>query len=348
MSVEDHDLPSGAHGGVDLLLRRAADASVRADAMISAAAADLAQGEGMRLDDAMRAAVRADLEHLTAPIVADLAQHAGRARGGASVATATVLEELIAGGLLDDRALVGELVARARTMLIAERLPATAADRPDRPSLLPRLANGADRVVAGAAAALMAAEARRRGNGADAGRDDLPADLAHRLTWWVAAALRHRPATDATLVDAARRILGAHDEAARVEAMAQRLAAALDLNGDDLAAMLAEALTDRRLALVMALLSQALMLDMAMVREIVLEPGPERLCLALRALDLPRGTIAQLSIALAEADRRRDVDRLAEAIDAVMVLSVEDARSALAPLRLPPAYRAALRALGRA
>ena len=51
---------------------------------------------------------------------------------------------------------------------------------------------------------------------------------------------------------------------------------------------------------------------------------------------------------VAEADPRRDIEAFAETLDTIMAVDVEDARAALAGLRLPADYRAAVQALGRA
>jgi hypothetical protein len=292
------------------------------------------------------------LARLVDAIEADLRHYAGRAVAIAAIPQAggSLAERLVRAGLLDDRELVAELVARARGEIIAGRLPADPLDEPDRPSLLPRLANDPDRVVANAAAALMAAEARRRGAGPDAGRDDLPAELHHRLVWWVAAALRPMGAlgvVDAALVDAARRVLAAHDEGARIEATAQRLAAALDPAGDTIGTMMMEALADRRLALVVALIAHGLAVEPALSRDIVLDPDADRLLLALRALNVPNEDMAAIGIALCDADRRRDPEALVASIDAVAAMPVEAAREALGGLRLPADYREATRALGQ-
>jgi len=347
MSVERDDPAGGAPDGADALLRRAAKADARAARRLVAAATELATPDDARLDDELRAAIAAMLARLVEAIEADLRHYAGRAAVLASSAAPSA-DRLVRAGLFDDSALVAELVARALGDLIAARLPASPSDDAERPSLLPRLASAPDRVVANAANALMAAEARRRGPGPDTGRDDLAAELHHRLVWWVAAGLRPERASaavDAALTDAARRVLAAHDEGARIEAAAQRLAAALDPAEDAIGAMIEEALADRRVALAVALLAHGLAIEPALSREILLDPDADRLLLALRALDVPHETIAAIGLALCEADRRRDPEVLVASLDAVMAMPVEIARDAVARLRLPADYRAALRAL---
>jgi hypothetical protein len=174
--------------------------------------------------------------------------------------------------------------------------------------------------------------------------------------WWVAAATRERaladeaeaPGLDRALAEAAIRNLAAHDEGARLEALAMRLAAALALEADELPPLLLEALRDRRLTLFVALLADALGVAYELVRELVLDPGGERLWLVLRALELPRDAVAEIGYRLSEADPRRDVEAFADQLEAIASVAPEAARAAVAPLRLHPDYRAALRALGAA
>ena len=109
--------------------------------------------------------------------------------------------------------------------------------------------------------------------------------------------------------------------------------------------MLVEALDDRRVALFVAILAQAIGIPFDAAREIVLDAGGERLWLACRALDLPRETIARIGLRLAEGDARRDLERFADELDHIAAIPVDTARAAVAPLRLHPDYRAALDAL---
>jgi hypothetical protein len=243
-----------------------------------------------------------------------------------------------------------------RLELTGEALPAQAPDTPETPSLIVRLARSSDRVVAGAAAAVLAGESARRAaneNGSLAGTG-LPAELHHRLVWWVAAAVRERAvgeaagevaALDRALAEAAARNLAAHDEGERLEAAAMRLATAIDAGGDELPVLIVEAIRDRRLPSFVALLAHALGVPYELVRELVLEPAGDRLWLLLRALEVPRDAVAAIGYALSEADPRRDVESFAEMLDTIVGIEPEAARNAIAPLRLHPDYRAALHAL---
>jgi hypothetical protein len=99
--------------------------------------------------------------------------------------------------------------------------------------------------------------------------------------------------------------------------------------------------------LFIALLGHALGVTYTLARDIVLDPGADRLWLGLRALDLGREPIAQIGYALCEADPRRDLEAFADTLEAITAVSAQAAREALAPLKLHPDYRAAVVALER-
>ena len=367
MSIERRDMDAGTRRGATALLARAAVADVRADERLRVAIDDFFLDEDARLDDRTRVAMAAVLGDLALGIEAALRRYAARllaARDAATLAETlsaeapAILERLVGSGLVRDSDLMRELFGRVRQDLLADALPSDAPEDPDRASLLPRLAQQGDSVVAASAIALLSAESRRRVPPAPGqpNPSDLPAELHHRLVWWIAAALRERfaggagealPLLDRALAEAALRSIAAHDEGDRLEASALRLAAALDPQANELPALLVESLADRRLSLVVALLAHALGLDYGDAREIVLDPGGERLWLLLRALELDREAIARIGLALSDADPRRDIDRFAEGLDAIVAVTPDAARHALAPLLLHRDYRAALVALAR-
>lgn len=367
MSINRTDMNDGAHDGASHLLARGADDDVRADRRIRAAIDDFLLSNEARLDDRVRAGLDTGLAQIVAAVEGEVRQHAARqlaARGDGDLATMLasgpplVLDRLISGGLLRDTDLMRELLGRARQDAMADALPSVAPDMADKPSLLARLVGHADPIVAAAASAMMAAEARRRA-GTEAGiapRSDLPAELHHQLVWWTAAVLRERfarrsdgltIALDRALTEAALRSLAAHDEGERLEAVAMRLAASLDPHADELPALLSEALGDRRVSLFIALLAHALGLGYDLAREITLDPVADRLWLVLRAVALDRATIATIGLALCDSDPRRDLDAFADLLDSIAAVTPEDARDALAPLRLHPDFHASVRYLAR-
>ena len=341
----------------DTLAARARRADVRADDALQVAIADFLLADMGRLDDRTRLALRDAVRGAVAQVEQAMRRHAARLladRGAAAAAEALlaarvdVVAKLTRAGLLRDEELLGELLARVRQDLIAAALP-VAILGPDEPSLIVRLAAAPDAVVARAAAALLVADNRRRDaweSGIRAG-SDLPAELHHRLTWWVAAAIRRGGDSDRAVAEAAQRCIASHDEGERADAVAMRLAVSLDPRPAELPDLLVEAIGDRRLGLFTALIAHAVGLPHDAARAITLEPEGDRLWLALRALDLPRPAIARIGLALSDADGARDVEGFADQLDAIMAVPPAEARAALQPLTLHRDYRAAIRALER-
>lgn len=341
-------------------MRGAADAGVLHDARLDAAVADFFLPDDARLDERTRLMLGAVLGSIVTAVEADIRRHAARllsSRGAVRKAELLlaidldVLARLTASGLLRDSELMEELLGRVRTELLAEALPVSVA-RPDRPSLLVRLSELPDSVVAAAATALLVQENRRASFQEQGGVGaELPAELHHRLVWWIAAAVREATDgdgdTDRALGEAAQRSLAAHDESERVEAVATRLAAAIDPLPDEVPALLVEALGDRRLILFIAVLARALTIDFDAARALVIEAGGERLWRALRAVGLDRAGLATVGLALAEADPRRDLERFADQLDEIVAIDAQAAGRSLAPLTLPRSFRAAIRALAR-
>lgn len=328
---------------------RAAQARARADARLLVVMDDLFLPDDGRLDDRTRLALANALADAVGRIETELRRQAARllAARGATTAAETLLRgtgalaRLIGAGMLRDEALIETLAARTRAQLVTASLPVAVAG-PDEVSLLVRLAGVPDRVVAGAARALLVADSAEAAT--------LPADLQHRLVWWVAAAIRPTsddPDADRAIAEAALRSLGAHDEGIGADAAAMRLAEAIDARSDELAPLLLEALGDRRLSLFIAVLAHAVGLDFAQGQALVLEPEGDRLWLALRAAQLDRHTIARIALAFSEADPRRDIEAFADDIDQIAAIKPAQARLALAPETLEPDFRAAIRALAR-
>lgn len=360
--------PRAAHmgAGARALIARANGADSRGHAVLRAAIDDALLAPDARLDDRTRAGLTALVEALVALLADELADRSARllaARHETALADALIegrsgiAGRLGAAGLLRDIDLLGECIARVRIEQFGAALPVEAPGDVNGSSLLARLVQSPDRVVAGAAAALLAGESRRRApiDGLPLAGTGLPAHLHQRLLWWVAAALRERAmpeagddtaALDRAVAEAALRNIAAHDDNDRVEAAAMRLAAAIDPQADELPALLDEALRDRRLALFAAFLAHALGVGYELARDIVLDPAGDRLWLVLRALELPRSAIARIGYLLAEADPRRDVETFADMLDVIVSVDPEAARLAVEPLRLHPDYRAALLALG--
>lgn len=363
MSEDLIDTRGGSAIGAETLLALAAAADVRMHRGLTIAIEDFFLPEDARLDERMRAGLASLLAGLVEAIEAEIREHALRllhGRGESRLVVAlnepgvSVLGRLAKSGLLRDPPLMAELMARVRQELLGAALPMHAPDDPERPSLINRYVQHPDRVVAAGAMAVLISESRRRAS-PETGqftRTELPAELHHRLVWWVAAALRERveesdDALDRALSEAAQRSLAAYDEGDRLEAAAMRFAAAIDAQADELPDMLVEALGDRRIVLFVALLAHALGVGYPLARDLAVDAQAERLWVALRALEIGREPIAQIGYALCEADPRRDLEKFADTLDAIAAIEPRQARDALASLRLDPDYRAAVIALQR-
>jgi hypothetical protein len=336
-----------------------------ADARLSVAIDDFFLSDDARLDERTRLTLGRMLASVVQGIEVAIRRHAARVLSGRGADTRAerllkghddVVRRLSRAGLLRDRLLMDELIAQVRCGLIGEALPPAVAG-PEQASLLVRLAEVDDGVVAAAARALLSAEARRRAAAEQGGVPSgmLPAERHHQLVWWVAASIRESQVAadgehadvDRAIVEAAQRALAAHDEGQRSEAAAVRLAAAIDARADEVGDLLVEALGDGRLVLFIAVLGRAADLDFEGARAIVLEPEGDRLWLALRAAGLDRPTIARIALSLADADPRRDIESFADDLDTIAAVPVDAARSALAPLTLHHDLRLAIDALAR-
>lgn len=365
MSDPNVDMSDGATDrGARTLLAHVASADAAAFRGLATAIDDFFLPESHRMDERTRIGLARLLRALVDTVEGEIRDHGvrqlqvqGESELAAALAAADgVFTVLSDSGVLRDRELMAELIAQVQQEMLASGMPVQAHDDPERPSLINRFVQHPDRVLAQTAMSVLIAESRRRSL-PEAGplpQTDLPAELHHKLVWWVAAALRMNVAAeqvatlDRVLAEAAQRSLAAHDEGDRVEAAVMRLAVAIDAQPDELAELLNEALGDRRVTLFAGLLAHALGVEYPVARSLALDAGSGRLWVALRALDLDREAIARLGLALTEADPRRDIEAFADSLDTIMAVDVADARAALAGLRLPADYRAAVHALGGA
>ncbi|WP_375403352.1 DUF2336 domain-containing protein [uncultured Sphingomonas sp.] len=345
---------------------RVAAADAQVDARLRHAVGDLFLADAARLDERTRAYVEDLLARIVANAEGDVRRRSASllvARGATGIAEALlggdpVLPRLRDAGLLRDPELVGELVARVELDALFAAL-APPADMPDSPGLLPLMAGSTDDEVAKAALTLLAADNRRRAadEGAGSVGSELPAKLHRRLLWLIAAVIREqgldtaRPGfgptadRDRAVAEATLHVLAEYDEDDRPEAAAVRLASAVGAQTDELGQLLARTLSDSRATLFTALIARAGGLDHDQARRIVTDPRGELLVLILHAVGIDRARIARIGVALAEADPRRDLDRLADAFDWTAAHDRADAREAMAPLALGRDFRDAVRSL---
>src|SRR5882757_8469029 len=167
MSTQTRDMDDGTQRGASPPLVRAAAADLRADRRLAVAIDDFFLPDEARLDDRLRAALTAVLADLVGTVEIALRQHGARllaARDAPLLAEtlaaseSPILDRLVTAGMMRDPDLMRELIGRVRQDVLAESLPVEAPEDPDRASLLARLSQHADGVVATSAVALLAAE----------------------------------------------------------------------------------------------------------------------------------------------------------------------------------------------
>ncbi|MBN8807214.1 MAG: DUF2336 domain-containing protein [Sphingomonas sp.] len=347
MSIE-RDIGDGVESASPLLARATAAATHGAH-RLAGSIDDFFTPDDARLDERTRTLAARSLAAMVGLVERDVRRQAARAFGDGGPGTrvaegAPVLDRLIAAGVVRDPALMHELLTRVRLDLLGDGLTDAATDERGAASLLTRLAASGDAAVAQAAMAVMASAARRRGflDGNRLDTTELPAELHHRLVWWIAAAIREQlgdSGADRALTDAALRHLAQYDESDRLEAAAERLVVAIDAKPAELPVLLVHAIGGRHVVLFAALLGAALRIDLSTMREIVSERDAA-LWLALRAAELDRTTVARIGLALAP-----DAETFADQLDEIMAVDPAAARQALARYALHPDLRAALTAI---
>jgi hypothetical protein len=363
MSIEPID-PREASAAALLLLDHVAAAERAGHRRLRAAAEHFHLPDEARIDDRTAAHLDTVMRTTITGVDAMVRDHAIRlmtSRGQATLAqglraAGSPFDRVVRAGLFRDPVLFGELFARVRLNAIAQGLPVMIADRGDGPTMVARLAQSSDRLVAAAAVAMLAAQSRRGSvvEGIPAAVE-LARPLLARLAWWVAAALRDMAGAgsdiallDAALAESVRWAIEPQGDLVPLEVAAMRLAQAIEPQGDEVAPLLAEAIGDGRLVLFTAIVARASGLAFERVRDLVIDPDGARLWVVLRALAVDRATIARIGFALAEAEPARDIEGFADRIDVIMDVTPEAARVALAPMALDADYHAAMLALGSA
>jgi len=186
-------------------------------------------------------------------------------------------------------------------------------------------------------------------------RAELPPELAHRMFWWVSAALRQhileRWSGSAHLLDrhleAATQGLLA-DAGPPAASTAERLAEALSQQGRLDARFLLQSLRQGRVAAFIAGLAQLAEVDQRTARSIVFSADGDALAVACRAIDVDRNTFATIYMLTRSA---RDgaaagalkPDALARRLSFYDSISRESARVALRYWRRDSAYLSAIR-----
>jgi len=338
---------------VDSLSGGGEAALARADARARAAVEDLFLPDEARLGDRIRtvsmAMLRACVDAAEAAVRTEVARHAREAGEEATAQAALVpagdaFGVLDAAGLLRNAELIEEIVAEAARDWLEERL----LPEPDagQRGLLMRLTGDPDAQVREAVSTFATVHLRARAALPLVG---LPVPLQQHMLWQVAAAVRtdlpRSPVSDEILARAVASLAAAAGEEPLRQAAGQ-LAERIDGRPGSRGALLADVLRDRSPALFSAVLARWASLDYEQARMLLLQPSETLLWVALRSAGLTRAEMAEVATLLSDADPRRDLDLLADALDKAAALSIAAAEQALLPLRLHPRLRAAVRALG--
>ena len=327
----------------------AAQLLASARARLSAAMADLALPEALRLSDRQRITVSHLLRRLVGDVEDELrsalaahfaAEEEAPLRAALSSASLAIAVPLLEGGALADPGLFALLLRRTEE----HRLARSAPER----RLLTELAGDPDEEVAAAAVALLIGESRRL----DAFQEpllaegDLPAETAHALAWTVAAALRTyliarhgvpAAAADSAVTASASAWLARYDEGAGADALARRLALRLDERGrlDD--AFLLRSVEEGVFPLFLAGLSLRTGLDLPALWELLPESAGRGAAILLRAARVGRPAAASILLGLAGRE-----EAVAGQLDVYDSIDAADAHRRVLLWKLDPAYRSAV------
>jgi uncharacterized protein (DUF2336 family) len=345
------------------MLAMAAGRTRSARAELEAVAVDLFLPAEHRLTDQQRAIMIDVLAKLVAAVELEIRQYLGEEllRTASDVAAKLGAEAspvayplLEAAGQLRDPALLRCVMQRAEEHRLALAAGNGAIDAASGGGLVDALARSRDPELARRAVAYVVAEAKRR----DRFRepllllDDLPVELAVRLHWQVAAALRRHllarhvvePSTlDQALEAAARRALAEHGEGQGGYARAGRVAARLHELGELGDDFLVQALTQGHLALFISALAVRAAADLDVVWRAVADRGRYSLLVLLRAIEVADAATATI---IERLDADQPLMRTPAAQRAMLAaygeLDLADAQRLLREWRLDTGYRVAI------
>jgi hypothetical protein len=222
--------------------------------------------------------------------------------------------------------------------------------------LIPELVRDPDQQLAGEAMDFLIARSRRFDRFQDPvlGRTELPAEVQHRLTWQIAAALRHylvqRHAipsgeVDAAIEEGANAALHDYDEGDGLEARAVRLARRMHRSARLEGPVLARILDDGNLPLFVAGAAVHCGLDHVAAWEILSDPRGRGPALLLRAAGLARSDAARILLVLNGKGRLFSGPEGDAAVAQIELFDATGRSAAFEVLRLwqaDPAYRAAV------
>ena len=188
-------------------------------------------------------------------------------------------------------------------------------------------------------------------------RQDLPAELAHRMYWWVSAALRKHilrsfriapELLDQLLQQATQQALVGRDEDQSVRGRALKLARQMLAEGEATEAVVLRTLRQNRITLFIALLAEMARIDFSMAWKVISDRSAESLMVLGRALDFSRETVTAMVLLLAEGRgmSRRSLSALTSIADLYGVISQEQAKAVLLLWQRDSGYHAAIEHIG--
>ena len=143
---------------------------------------------------------------------------------------------------------------------------------------------------------------------------DLPPELAHRMFWWVSAALRRyillnykadELALDEALESSARNLMVEHNAAEGVNSRAQRLVHRLLQSGDLSPAFLIQSLRQNRLPVFVAGVAELAAISNRIVWRIFTDEGGESLAVLCKAIGIERADFTTIFLLVDQANTKR-------------------------------------------
>lgn len=220
-------------------------------------------------------------------------------------------------------------------------------------ALLVELIRDQDETIAANAMGLLISFSRRLDGFQDPliATPELPAELEHRLTWTVAAALRiycldmHQIApgrVDRALAQAVTARLSGYDEGEGIDARCQRLVRRLQQGGRLTDEFVARALTEGGLPVFLAALAERCGLELNAVWDILCDPRGKGAVMLLRAADIARDQAASILFSLGSGTQAGEEGIVVARLDDFDALTEAEAHATLSLWHLDPGYRAAI------
>lgn len=186
-------------------------------------------------------------------------------------------------------------------------------------------------------------------------RHDLPPELAHRMFWWVSAALRRRilqdfshmnvAHLDKALQGATRQAIAGHNPQASADAAALTLAGHMAEQGQLTISFLAQALRQQKIPVFLAGLSKLSGVSLAVARRIFDDHAGDSLAVLFRAMDASRQEFTSIFLFLADVRggrKARPLSVVKEILELYDAISVSNAKAALVYWQRDSDYQRAL------